>query len=143
MMEKTPRILTIVGLVLEGFAAISSLIAGVIFINADRFAFIDEVYATMPADEQWIFDMMSGVIGIVILVIGIILAIMFVVNITLFTKLMRGDFQKESAKKVYTYQIIWGVISLLMNTVTGILYLISGFQGYESLKNTVDKDEVY
>lgn len=143
VMDKTPRILTIVGLVLEGFAAFSSLIAGYIFVNIDRFAFIDEIYATMPEDEQWIFDLMSGVIGVVMLVLGVILIIMFIVNITLFTKLMRGEFSKDSAKKVYKYQIIWGIISLLMNTVTGILYLISGFQGYESLKNMVDKDEVY
>ena len=141
VMEKTSKTLTIFGLVLEGFAALSSLIAGIVLVNIDRFPFVEEVYVTIPADEEWIFELMTGVIGVVILIIGIVLGIMFTINFILFTKLMKGDYSKETAKKIYKYQIVWGIISLLMNTLTGILYLISGFQGIEGLKNKPEVSE--
>jgi len=140
-MEKTPKVLTTIGLILEGFAALGSLVSGILFINAERFPFFDEIYATVPTDEQWIFDLMTGIIGIVILVIGIILGIVFVINLILFSKLIKGAYSEEKAKKVYKYQIIWGIISLFMNTLTGILYLISGFQGFEGQKDHMNVRE--
>jgi len=143
VMEKTPKTLTIIGLVLEGFAALSSLVSGILLVNIDRFPFVEEIYATVPAEEEWIFELMTGLIGVMILVLGIVLGIMFIVNFILFTKLMRGDVSKESAKTIYKYQIIWGIISLLMNTLTGILYLISGFQGFEGLKSKPEVRERY
>lgn len=143
VMEKTPKILTIIGLVLEGFAALSLLVMGILLVNMDKFPFIDEIYTTIPADEEWIFELMTGVIGVVILVLGIVIGLMFVINFILFTKLMGGDVSKETAKKIYKYQIVWGIISLLMNTFTGILYLISGFQGFEGLKTKPEVRERY
>jgi Na+/proline symporter len=140
-MEKTPKILTIIGLVLEGIAALSSIVFGLLFVNVDKFVFFDEIYATVPPDEQWIFDLFTGVVGVLILVMGIIIGIIFIINLILFSKLMRGDYSEETAKKIYKYQIIWGVISLLLNTLTGIFYIISGFQGFEGQKDHFDVRE--
>ena len=142
-MEKTPKILTLIGLVLEGLAAFSSLVSGYLLMNFDRFAFLEEMYASIEEGEQWIFDLMTGVIGGFVLGLGIVLTIMFVVNYFLFSKMMKGRFTQDTAKKVYKYQIIWGILSLLMNTLTGILYLVSGFQGLEKMKSPTKKDEVY
>jgi hypothetical protein len=140
-MEKTPRILTIIGLVFEGFAAMSSIVAGLLFVNADKFIFIDEIYATIPTDEQWIFDLMTGAIGGLILVMGLSIGLIFTINLILFSKLMRGAYSEVTAKKIYKYQIIWGVISLLLNTLTGIFYIVSGFQGFEGQKDHFDVRE--
>lgn len=142
-MERTPKILTTIGLVLEGLAAISSLISGYLLMNFEQFAFMDQVYQTIHEDEEWIFELMTGVIGGFVLVLGIILVIMFTINLILFRKMMNGAFKVDTAKKVYKYQIVWGILSLLMNTLTGILYLVSGFQGLEKLKKPQVVDEVY
>lgn len=137
-MQKTPKIITIIGMVLEGIAAITTIGAGYIFSlhrEIENFASLMEMTQEEYEEFVFIFDFFSNLLY----VLGGVILIIFIVNLVLFTKLIKGQLTEETAKKVYLYQAIWGGISILMNTVTGILYLISGVQGYNG---TEDMPEV-
>lgn len=129
-MDKTPRILTIIGLIFEGIGAPSTLFGAWIMINFDSFPGVSP--ATMevpPEDFNEIVELFSW-LGNILIGMGIIMAIVFVVNVILFTKLLRGKYDEETAKKVYLYQAIWGGINVLFNQITAIMYLISGVSGF-------------
>ncbi|MFW5838416.1 MAG: hypothetical protein ACOCU1_00600 [Bacillota bacterium] len=127
-MEETPKILTLLGLIIEG-------VAFLVFVGLDIFVritgaipkeeFIEE---GMTPEEADLFISAMRILGNIFLVIAILLFIMFIVNFILFRKLMRGQFDEDQAKKIYLYQAIWGGISLSFNTITGVLYLISAVQ---------------
>lgn len=137
-MQKTPKIITIVGLVLEGIGALSTL-GGAYFVSLHRkienFAEIMEMTQEEYEEFIFVFDFLSNFLY----VLGGIILIIFIVNLILFSKLIQGKFSEETATKVYLYQAIWGGINIIFNTVTGILYLISGVQGYNG---TEDMPEV-
>lgn len=57
------------------------------------------------------------------------------VNLVLFTKLLNGKFDEETASKVFLYQAIYGGVNLLFNQLVGVLYLVSGIQGRQKILN--------
>ncbi len=140
-MQKTPKIITIIGLVLEGLAAVACILSAYIFTLLDKIPGYTESLQEMPADDLAAYEtIMNFTLGILV-VFSVIFSIMFVINLILFTKLMKGSFTEEQAKKVYLYQAIWGGISILINSVTGILYLISGVQGYNERVDRIETRE--
>lgn len=129
-MDKTPFILTIIGLIFEGLGVVGSFVGGWLMVNLDSLPGVSAVFLDVPQEE---YDEMIEIMvwfGEIIYVIAIVLSVIFVINLFLFVKLMRSQFEEETAKKVYLYQAIWGGINILFNQVTGILYLISGVSGY-------------
>ncbi len=138
VMQRTPKIITIIGLVFEGLAAVVCGISVLIFTFLDKIPGYSESLLEMQPDELEAYNYIMDFTFIILIVFTIVFSIMFVININLFTKLIKGSLTEEQAKKVYLYQAIWGGISLLFNSITGILYLVSGVQGYN---NRVDKIE--
>ena len=127
--ENTPKIVTIIGLALEGLGTISLFFGAIIFksIFTEDF-FLDLDPNIDMAEVDMILDIYSTM-GTVMLVMAIIVGIFFIINMYLFIRLMMGKFSEESARKIYTYQLVWGIISIFLNTITGILYIVSGVQG--------------
>lgn len=133
-MDNTPRIVTIIGLIFEGLGVLGSIVSGLWlrYIESSPFyAFIE--MDTTPAELDEVLELMVW-LGNLVLGLGIFLAIFFVVNLILFTKLMGSKLDEETAKKVYLYQAIWGGVNILFNQITGILYLVSGVTGYSGHK---------
>ena len=124
-MEETPKVLTIIGLVVEGLAVLVFAGANVLVRILEAIPKSDLIAEGMTPEEADIFLSSMGVLGTVFIIIGIMLVIMFSVNLFLFTKLIRQKFNVNQAKNVYLYQGIWGGISLSFNTITGVLYIIS------------------
>ena len=128
--ENTPKIITIIGLVLEGLAGLVYTGMAILFsYSGGIIEFLQEADEMTVEEEEFLQIMMNWMSGLFI-VLAILFVVMFFINLYLFTKLIRGSFTDAQAKKVYLYQAIWGGINVLLNTVTGILYLVSGIQGY-------------
>ncbi len=140
-MQQTPKIITIIGLVFEGLAAVVCGLSTIGLALLERIPGYSESILEMPADELEAYELVMGFTFGLLIVFTIIFSVMFVVNLILFTKLMKGAYTEEQAKKVYLYQAIWGGISVLINSVTGILYLISGIQGYNGRVDRIDTRE--
>lgn len=128
-MDNTPKILTIIGLALEGLSVFGLVIGGIIMKNLENLPFFDAELMQIPQEDLDLMLDLYQIFGNIMLVIGIIVIFVFIFNLVLFVKLIQGKFSEETAKKVYLYQAIWGGINLLSNTITGILYLVSGVTG--------------
>lgn len=133
-MDRTPKIVTIIGLVLEGLGAISSFVTGLFLVNFENSPLYDIIIMDVPANEIDEMVELISWLGSIAFALGIGMTIIFVVNIYLFSKLIRSQFTEEQAKKIYLYQAIYGGINILFNTVAGILYLVSGVTGYSGHK---------
>lgn len=139
--EETSRISTIIGLVFEGIGMFLTLSfsAGITVTNAiDEQLFLDEGFTESEAE---MFMNIVDILGIVLLVLGGILLVMFLINLVIFKKLLNGRFNPETAGNVYLYQIIWGAINLFFNQIAGILYLISGIKGKTTQKKLLNDDQ--
>lgn len=133
-MDRTPKIVTIIGLVLEGLGAISSFVTGLFLVKFENSPLYDIIVIDVSAEELDEMIELISWLGNIAFILGIGMVIVFVVNIYLFSKLIRTKFTEDQAKKVYLYQAIWGGINILFNTIAGILYLISGVTGYSGHK---------
>jgi hypothetical protein len=129
-MDKTPRILTIIGLIFEGVGVVGSFFGGWLMVNFDSLPGVSPSSMDMSqADFNELIEFMAW-LGDIIYGIAIVLGVIFILNLYIFTKLIGSKYEEASAKKVYLYQAIWGGINILFNQITGILYLISGVSGY-------------
>ena len=138
-MENTPKIITIIGLVLEGISVFVLVGTSIFMLNIDRiYGFRNAAEAELTVDEYTDMLQIMDWIGLFLVGMAIVIGIFFVVNLILFTGLMSGKYTEEKAKKIYLYQAIWGGINILSNQITGILYLISGVQGYNGRKDKVE-----
>lgn len=137
-MDKTPRILTIIGLILEGLGVLGSIFAYYLLTNIQDFPGFSAEMMDMSESEYQdmieLFAWLANLIGVV----AIVLAVFFVISLVLFSKLLSGKFTEEQAKKVYLYQAIWGGINLISNQILGILYLVSGVGGYNGHREERD-----
>lgn len=141
-MEIKSKIITIIGLVMEGIAVIVLTGSAILMLSIDNIkGFRDALEADLTQDEYLEMLQWMDWIGYFILGLAIIIGIFFIVNLYLFPRLMSGKYTEEQAKKIYLYQAIWGGINLLSNQITGILYLISGVQGYNGSTDTIDVRE--
>jgi len=141
-MERTPMIITIIGLVIEAISVIVLHATTILFFNIEKIPGLGSAAEAdmSPSEYSELMEFM-GFIGYFIMVMAIIYTIFLIVNLILFPGLMKERYTEEKAKKIYLYQAIWGGINLLSNQITGILYLISGVQGYNGRKDKVDVRE--
>jgi|AntRauTorcE11897_2_1112592.scaffolds.fasta_scaffold08713_1 hypothetical protein len=137
--EDTSKISTIIGLIIEGLGMffMLSMAAMINLMDAINEQFFLEEGFT-ESETEMLLNFVD-ILGIVLLVLGGVLLIVFMVNLVLFNKLLNGKFDIETAKKVYLYQIIWGAIILFFNQISGILYLISGIKG-KTTQNKLKND---
>ena len=138
-MENTPKIITIIGLIMECVAVIVLTATAIFMLSIENInGFRNALEADLTQDEYLEMLKWMDWIGYFILGLTIFLGIFFIINLYLFPRLMSGKYTEEQAKKIYFYQAIWGGINLLSNQITGIMYLISGIQGYNGNKDTID-----
>ncbi len=127
-MEGTPKLLTTVGLVVEGLALIVFVVMTVVANIVAAIPKADLVSSGWTEQDADIFLQSASVFSNAFLSIAILLAVMLLVNLYLFIGLMKGKFANDKVKAIYVYQAIWGGLSLTFNTITGVLYLISAVQ---------------
>ncbi len=140
-MEDAPRMLTIVGLVVEGLALIVFIVAAVVANIVSQIPKQDLLDSGWLAQDADIFLQTTGVLVTIFIAIAVVLAIMFSVNLYVFRRMMKSKFTEEQSKYVYLYQAIWGGISLSFNTITGVLYLISALQTHSKRYSKPKKEE--
>lgn len=137
-MDNTKKIITIIGLGLEIVSVFAIIFSIWLFSNFENIPGMSAELAEMSQEDydmmMWVFNFSLSIMNVLVFVIGVF----SIINIYLFSKLIRGKYTEEQAKKVYLYQAIWGGINLLSNQITGILYLISGVGGYNGHKEQKD-----
>ncbi len=133
-MDKTPRILTIIGLVFEGLGVLGITASALLFRSIESLPFYDEMISTMSQSEITEMLKIMNILGNIFFVLSIITIIFFILNLYLFVKLLKGKYNEKDAKKVYLYQAVWGGVNMLYNQLTGILYLVSGVMGHNGHK---------
>ncbi|MGA0351396.1 MAG: hypothetical protein ACO3MF_01430 [Acholeplasmataceae bacterium] len=79
--------------------------------------------------QLFIENMTDGVEVIVIIMSTIVL-----INAVLFVLLVLGKWTPKQAKTIYLYQGIIGIILLMIQPLAGILYIYSGFGGFQSVE---------
>lgn len=139
-MDRTPRNLTIIGLVFDAVSVVSLSGFAWVFNHLSSFG-VYELIREDVSPSEWtyllgLFDFLSALL----MVLAIITIVLFMISVVLFTRLIKGRYDERKAKKVYLYQAIVGGIYLLFNQVTGIMYLISGVMGYNGHKEMTKKD---
>jgi hypothetical protein len=133
-MDKTPKNITIIGLVFEGVGFLASIFSGIVLRGIESSVLYDIIASDTTPDELDEVISLFLWLGNMLFWLGIFIGVFFIINLFLFTKLIKGQMTEETAKKVYLYQAIWGGINLLFNQITGILYLVSGVTGYNGHK---------
>jgi cytochrome b subunit of formate dehydrogenase len=140
-MDRTPKVITIIALVLEGLSGLSLIFAGFLLGSIlDRDLFL-ELDPSIPVEELDLILSIYGTMAIVMYVMAFVLITVFIVNVVIFKKLIKGEYSEESARKVYTYQLIWGIINIFINTIGGILHIVSavsGRNGEREMRHTRD-----
>lgn len=131
-MNDTPRILSIIGSVFDflgvfGLAA-TAFVFKVLF--SEEF-FEDIVPPEDMAEIQEIIELYQ-IIGNVMIVLAMLLGVIFVINLFVNIRLIRGKVTEEQSKTYYTYQLFIGIVLILMNTISGIVYIISGIKGRDN-----------
>lgn len=145
--EKTPKIVTIIGLVLEGIGVTAAVGMGFLFKALFSNASTTAEFRDSLMEEDMTFEDADAIIDMItifadiFLIIGFIALVFFIVNLVLFSKLITGKYTEEQANKVYLYQAIYGGVNLLFNQLVGILYLVAGIQGYNKRPDKIDVRE--
>ncbi len=79
----------------------------------------------------------------VFLIVVTTLSVVFLIfNIYFFMKLINKKVSVETAKKISVYQVVFGAISLGANTISAILYLISGMNSHTNLSKQAVKPRI-
>ena len=139
VMNKESRILTIIGLVIEGFINVLSIIMAIVIntLPKDRLIefFGDNVDYSIGNSVLFSFSLeqIFGVFSTYVIIITLLFLIIFMINIFFFTKLLTQQASDEVANKIYIYQLVIGIIHALSNLFLGIIYIVSGILGKKGL----------
>ncbi len=120
------RACTLVGLIFEGLGLIGLFIAGFFLLNPPQVLINAILEENLPDNQQSLLFFLFDLMGITSVVLGFIVMVVFVINLYLFSGLLKGKFTEEKMKQIALYQAIWGGINLVFNQLTGVLYLVSG-----------------
>lgn len=137
-MEKTNKILSIIGLCTEGLSVIVVSLFAYFFYVLEKIPFFGLIEDEVSAEELTEILALYKIIGGFMAIMAVIMAVFLIVNLFLFTGLMRGRWTEKTAQSIYLYQAIWGGINLLSNQIAGVVYLVSGVQGYKGYKEMKD-----
>ena len=140
-MNDTPRTLTIIGLVFDVLGVFGIAVTALSF----KLLLTEEFFESIvPPEEmgevQGIIELYQ-IIGNIALVFAMFLAIILVINLIVNIKLIKGKVTEEKAKLYYTYQLFIGIVLLLINTISGIVYIISGIKGRDNEPDRISTRE--
>ncbi len=134
------RILTIIGLVVELIVFLTAIGFGLFMVVQNDFFLSLIREQNLPStQEDFLLIVMNG-LGYLLIGVGLLIFIVFIINLFLFTKLISHRFDQNKMRKVLIYQSVWGGINLLFNQVSGVLYLISGLNGLNEMNK--DKESI-
>lgn len=140
-MQNTPKILSIIGSALDFLGAFGVLVTGFVFKSVlDEEFFEDFVPAEDMGEIQEIVEIYQF-IGNIMYVIGLVLAVIFIINLVNNLRLILGKCTESQAKVAYTFQLFIGIVLILLNTVAGIVYIISGVQGRNNEPDKINTRE--
>jgi hypothetical protein len=128
-MDNTPKVVTIIALVLEAMGALGLFFGAYLLGSLLDRSFFLELDPSIALDELDLILSIYGTMATVMYVIGFVFLAIFIINVIIFRKLIKGEYSEETARKVYTYQLIWGIINIFVNTIGGILHIVSAVSG--------------
>lgn len=132
--HQTTKTTTVLGLVFEGFGLLM-MILGLVFLQLLSTLSVNDLMAEgLSQGDAQIVLLAGAVLRLVLLVLTFIVSLFFMVNLWLFSRLVKQHYDYETAQKVLLYQAIYGGFNMLFNQIAGVLYLISGITGRQSLK---------
>ncbi len=132
--HQTTKTTTVLGLVFEGFGLLM-MILGLVFLQLLSTLSVNDLMAEgLSQGDAQIVLLAGAVLRLVLLVLTFIVSLFFMVNLWLFSRLVKQRYDYETAQKVLLYQAIYGGFNMLFNQIVGVLYLISGITGRQSLK---------
>jgi len=131
-MQNTPKILSIIGLVFDFMGVIGLAFSAYLFKTIFTEEFFEDIVPPEEMGEiQEILELYE-VLGNVMLVLAMIMAVILVINLIVNLRLILGKFTEEQAKTAYTYQLFIGIVLILLNTISGVVYIISGIKGRDN-----------
>ena len=80
-MENTPKIITIIGLVFEGLAALTTTLSVLLIAFLDRIPGYTEALEELPADELEALEIMMAFLLVLMISFAVIFSVMFVINL--------------------------------------------------------------
>ncbi|MFW5838663.1 MAG: hypothetical protein ACOCU1_01860 [Bacillota bacterium] len=142
-MKSDSRRLTIIALIFEGIASIGflAIALGLFLLSEFSLDFILDIILSDGADTLEPIAGLDSIMLVVIVlftIVGTIVLPIFIFNLLMFSKLLRGKFSDQAAKRLYLYQMIYGgliiIFSFSLLLVPGICYLLSGYKGKGTIK---------
>ena len=137
-MQDTPKILSIIGSAMDFLAVFGVGLSAYIF----KYAFTEDFFERLagPDEMDEIQEILAiyQIIGNIMFVLMLILIVIFLINLIVNLRLITGKLTEQQARVAYTYQLFIGIVLILLNTVAGIVYIISGVKGRD---NEPDKIE--
>lgn len=132
--HQTTKTTTVLGLVFEGFGLLM-MILGLVFLQLLSTLSVNDLMAEgLSQGDAQIVLLAGAVLRLVLLVLTFIVSLFFMVNLWLFSRLVKQRYDYETVQKVLLYQAIYGGFNMLFNQIAGVLYLISGITGRQNLK---------
>lgn len=132
--HQTTKTTTVLGLVFEGFGLLM-MVLGLVFLQLlSTLSVNDLVTEGLSQGDAQLVLLIGAVLRLVLLVLTLIVGAFFMLNLWLFTKLIKQHYDYDTAQKILLYQAIYGGFNMLFNQITGVLYLISGLTGRTNLK---------
>jgi hypothetical protein len=129
------KILMMTGLLLQlhflliALPSVTSLFSGVLR-SLEAFEVLDINDQIALIQLQSLLENMTDGVEIIVIFVTMIV----VINTILFVLLIFGKWTSKQAKSIYLYQGIIGIILLMIQPLAGILYMYSGFGGFQSVE---------
>ena len=137
--KQVSKVTTVIGLVFEGLgllAILAGLSVIIVLSGQGRDFFLDQDLTEGQVD---MLLLALNVFTVILVVMAFLVLCFFIVNLYLFTRLVRGRFTPGQAKNVHLYQAIWGGVNILFNQIAGVLYLVSGLSALSDVDTPDDE----
>lgn len=140
-MTKIPsssKVLTIIGLVIEGLSFLAML--GITLLFSRIPAWFEETILLFSEDVLEFNQIMNGIpfIRVMVILFSVFISILFIINLIFFIPTILGKKSQTFTSNVFLYQAILGGISLFTNQLLGAIYLISGIIGRNELEKNIE-----
>ena len=132
-MTSNRKVMTYVGLLLQAYFLVVvipnvTVSLSSVFDIIESISYIDQETHIALLELERVLDQLFFVVNR----IKYILFVIFILNSVLFLLLMTNRLSHKQSKYVYVYQGIIGLLFLLIQPIVGVLYIFSGFGGFQS-----------
>lgn len=132
-MTSNRKVMTYVGLLLQAYFLVIVLpnvtvLLLSVFDFIESISYVDQETHVALLELEKVLDQLFFVFNR----LKYVLFTIFILNSVLFLLLMNNRMSHKQSKYVYVYQGIIGLFFLLIQPIVGILYIFSGFGGFQS-----------